>query len=71
MDAEKAKFSKVEETKVLIDYIETYNLWFQAIDDKKYIGEGGGQRIYESALGVVSLFVNQYFIFFRNLSYNL
>jgi hypothetical protein len=32
-DSEKAKFSKVEETKVLIDHIETNNLWFQSIDN--------------------------------------
>jgi hypothetical protein len=47
-NTEKAKFSKVEETQVLIDYIETNNLWFQSIDNSKYIGEGGEQKIYES-----------------------
>lgn len=48
-DSEKAKFSKVEETKVLIDYIEINNLWFQTIDNSKYIGEGAEQKIYESS----------------------
>lgn len=42
--AEKAKFSKVEETQILIDYVETNNLWFQSIDNSKYIGEGAEQK---------------------------
>src|SRR5690606_3770234 len=48
-DAEKTKFGKVEETKVLIGYIETNGLRFRSIDNSKYIGEGAEQQIYESA----------------------
>ncbi len=47
--AEKATFSKVEETEILIEYIKVKSLWFRSIDNSKYIGEGAEQKIYESS----------------------
>ncbi len=44
-DAEKTKFSKVEEAKILIDYIETNKLWFQSIDNSKYIVGGANRSV--------------------------
>jgi hypothetical protein len=45
--AEKAKFLKAQETKILLNYIEKNNLWFKHLDENKYIGEGAEQKIYE------------------------
>jgi hypothetical protein len=44
---EKTKLLKAQETKILIDYIEQKNLWFELLDENKYIGEGAEQKIYE------------------------
>ena len=44
---ERTKFLKEKETKVLIDYIEQNNLWFESLDESRYIGEGAEQKIYE------------------------
>lgn len=44
---EKAKFVKEQETQILIDFINTKNLWYIDIDESKYIGEGAEQKIYE------------------------
>ena len=44
---EKAKFDKEQETKALIEFIESYSLWYKDIDDSKYIGEEAEQKIYE------------------------
>ncbi len=45
--AEKAKFFKAQETKILINYIEENNFWYKHLDETKYIGEGAEQKIYE------------------------
>ena len=37
---EKAKFVKEQETQVLIDFINTKDLWYPNFDESKYIGEG-------------------------------
>jgi Serine/Threonine/Tyrosine Kinase found in polyvalent proteins len=42
-----SKLSKVQETEALKRFIVRYNLWYLAIDDSKYIGEGAEQKIYE------------------------
>lgn len=44
---EKAKFVKEQETQVLIDFINTKDLWYPDFDESKYIGEGAEQKIYE------------------------
>lgn len=44
---EETKFSKVEETKVLIEYLEQTKFWYSGEFDSKYIGEGAEQKIYE------------------------
>lgn len=44
---EKAKFVKEQETQVLIDFINTKDLWYPNFDESKYIGEGAEQKIYE------------------------
>jgi len=44
---EKAKFNKEQETQTLIEFVESQGLWYNAINDSKYIGEGAEQRIYE------------------------
>ncbi len=41
------KLSKVKETEVLKRFIVKSNLWYLAIDDSNYIGEGAEQKIYE------------------------
>ncbi len=46
-DSEKTKLFKVQETQILIEFIETYKLWFVGVDESKYIGEGAEQKIYE------------------------
>src|ERR1051326_7768144 len=45
--AEKAKFLKEQETQDLIEYINSSRLWYQGIDEVKYIGEGAEQKIFE------------------------
>ncbi len=42
-----AKYSKVEETEILIEFIESSRFWYSDIDVSKYIGEGAEQKIYE------------------------
>ena len=44
---EETKFSKVEETKILIGYLEQTTFWYSNELDSKYIGEGAEQKIYE------------------------
>ncbi len=44
---EEAKFNKEQETKILIDFINSNSLWFKNLGESKYIGEGAEQRIYE------------------------
>lgn len=44
---EKAKLIKEQETQVLIEFIDSKNLWYKSIDTTKYIGEGAEQKIYE------------------------
>jgi hypothetical protein len=44
---EKSKFLKEQEAKVLIEYIEQNNFWFNQLNESKYIGEGAEQKIYE------------------------
>lgn len=49
--APKTKFVKEQETKVLIEFIESTNLWYKDLDLSKYIGEGAeGLRIHRSAI---------------------
>jgi hypothetical protein len=43
----KAKFLKEQETQVLIEFIETKQLWYDDLDESKYIGEGAEQKVYE------------------------
>ena len=47
--AETKLFSKEQETKILIAYIDSMQLWFADVDFSKYIGEGAEQKIYESS----------------------
>lgn len=44
----KAKFIKEQETQVLIELIEVKGLWYNSIEESKYIGEGAEQKVYES-----------------------
>ena len=44
---EKAKLIKGQETQILIQFIEENRLWYNNIDESKYIGEGAEQKIYE------------------------
>ena len=44
---EETKFSKDQETEVLVKFITHSNLWYSNIDSSKYIGEGAEQRVYE------------------------
>ncbi|MBC7865378.1 MAG: hypothetical protein IAF38_20550 [Bacteroidia bacterium] len=44
---EKGEFSKLKETKILIQFIEDSGLWYSSIDNSTYIGEGAEQKIYE------------------------
>ncbi len=48
-ESEKAKFDKEQETKILIEFVESHQLWHRDIDQSKYIGEGAEQKIYESS----------------------
>ncbi len=43
----KTKLIKEQETQVLIEFIDSKNLWYKSIDTTKYIGEGAEQKIYE------------------------
>ena len=47
--AEKAEFSKKQETQILIGYIEENGQWYEGEDKANYIGEGAEQKIYEFA----------------------
>ena len=46
-EIEKTKFLKKQETQVLEEFIDSKGLWFQGLDESKYIGEGAEQKIYE------------------------
>lgn len=41
------KLFKAQETEILINYIDQNNLWFEGLDETKYIGEGAEQKIFE------------------------
>lgn len=41
------KLVKVEETEVLIEFINKSNLWYSEVSFSKYIGEGAEQKIFE------------------------
>lgn len=45
--AEKAKFTKVEEAKLLTIILDEHGLWYSGVNEGVYIGEGAEQRIYE------------------------
>ena len=44
---ERSKHIKEQEAKILLNYIEKNNFWFNQLDESKYIGEGAEQKIYE------------------------
>jgi hypothetical protein len=44
---EKGQFLKEQEVEVLIALIAAKGLWYEGLDESKYIGEGAEQRIYE------------------------
>lgn len=46
-DLKKAKLIKEQEKQVLVEFIESNNLWYKDVDESKYIGEGAEQKIYE------------------------
>jgi hypothetical protein len=43
----KAKLVKKQETQVLIEFVESHGLWYNDVDESKYIGEGAEQKVYE------------------------
>jgi hypothetical protein len=43
---EKSEFSKKQEAKKLIEWIETENLWFHNHDENRFIASGAEQRVY-------------------------
>jgi len=43
----KAKLIKEQETQVLVEFIDTNDLWYKGFDESKYIGEGAEQKVYE------------------------
>ena len=45
-DTEKSEFSKEQEAKKLIEWIESQNLWFCEHDEKRFIASGAEQRVY-------------------------
>lgn len=70
---EKAKFFKEQETEILINYIEAQKLWFNEIDQSKYIGEGAEQKIYEfsDTRFVLKLNDSIYYEFWEDYFYSL
>ncbi len=45
--AKKTKLIKEQETQVLVEFIDSKNLWYNSLDPSKYIGEGAEQKVYE------------------------
>jgi hypothetical protein len=45
-NSEKSEFSKKQEAKKLIEWIETENLWFHNHDENRFIASGAEQRVY-------------------------
>lgn len=45
-DTEKSKFSKEQEAKKLIEWIDSQNLWFCDHDENRFIASGAEQRVY-------------------------
>lgn len=43
----KAKLVKEQETQILIEFVESQSLWYNDVDESKYIGEGAEQKVYE------------------------
>ncbi|MFM8513953.1 MAG: hypothetical protein ACKOBI_09485 [Bacteroidota bacterium] len=43
----KAKLVKKQETQTLIEFVESQGLWYNDVDESKYIGEGAEQKVYE------------------------
>jgi len=45
-NTKKSKFTKKQEAKKLIEWIETENLWFHNHDENRFIASGAEQRVY-------------------------
>lgn len=72
--AEAHEFSKDQEAKKLIDWIERSNLWFDNLDESRFIARGAEQRVYlaEDVRYVIKLndtiFYESWLDYFHNLS---
>ncbi len=40
------KFTKIQETKILIDFIEENNCWYNNLNEDNYLAEGAEQKVY-------------------------
>jgi hypothetical protein len=45
-NTEKSEFTKKQEAKKLVEWIETENLWFYFHDENRFIASGAEQRVY-------------------------
>src|SRR5258707_9822396 len=72
-DTQANEFSKDQEAKELTDWIQTSNLWFDRVDETRFIARGAEQRVYlaENVLYVIklndSIFYERWLDYFHNL----
>jgi len=72
-DTQTNEFSKDQETKELKDWIQASNLWFDKVDESRFIARGAEQRVYlaEDARYVIklndSIFYEHWLDYFHNL----
>ena len=72
-DTQANEFSKDQEAKKLKDWIQTSNLWFDKVDETRFIARGAEQRVYlaENVLYVIklndSIFYERWLDYFHNL----
>jgi hypothetical protein len=73
-DAQKGEYSKEQETKTLVSFIDSNLLWYQpVISEDTKIGEGAEQKVYYNAqtASVIKLNDSIYFSFWEDYFYNL
>jgi hypothetical protein len=67
--AEQTKSTKVKETSRLEEFIEKNNLWYNTLDETKYIGEGAEQKVYLQKDGKTVVKLNESVYYLSWLDY--
>jgi hypothetical protein len=73
LDVEKTEFFKEQETQILVEFIDLQNFWYTNLEERKYIGEGAEQKIYEFSESEYVLKLNNtiFYAFWEDYFYSL